>query len=62
VKNGQHDAEHTAGASQNHEENPYIKWSEVARQAIWQRAKDLELLDKLAAKSTLMKDVDELER
>lgn len=40
----------------------YIKWSEVARQAILQRAKDLELLDKLAAKSTLtMKDVEELD-
>lgn len=41
----------------------YIKWSEVARQAMWQRAKDLELLDKLAAKSTLtMKDVEELDK
>lgn len=40
----------------------YIKWSEVVRQAIWQRAKDLELLEKLAAKSTLtMKDVEELD-
>ena len=41
---------------------PYIKWSEVARHAIWQRAKDLELLDMLVAKSTLtMKDVEELD-
>ncbi len=41
----------------------YIKWSEVARQAMWQRAKDLELLDKLTAKSTLtMKDVEELDK
>ncbi len=40
----------------------YIKWSEVARQAMWQRAKDLELLDKLAARSTLtVKDVEELD-
>jgi hypothetical protein len=31
---------------------PYIKWSEVARQAIRQKAKDLELLDKLASKSS----------
>ncbi|NOZ77469.1 MAG: hypothetical protein GXO65_07445 [Euryarchaeota archaeon] len=40
----------------------YIKWSEVARQAIRERARDLELLDKLAAKSLLtMEDVEELD-
>lgn len=30
-----------------------IKWSEVARQAMWEKARKLELMDKLLAKSTL---------
>lgn len=30
-----------------------IKWSEVARQAMWEKAKKLELMDKLLAKSEL---------
>ena len=30
-----------------------IKWSEVAREAIWQKARKLELVDKLLAKSGL---------
>lgn len=30
-----------------------IKWSEVAREAIWQKARKLELMDKLLAKSGL---------
>ncbi len=31
----------------------HIKWSEIARQALWEHAKKLELMDKLLAKSTL---------
>lgn len=30
-----------------------VKWAEVARHAMWTKAKDIELLDKLTAKSTL---------
>jgi len=30
-----------------------IKWSEVARQAMWEKARKLELMDKLLSKSTL---------
>ena len=30
-----------------------VKWSEVAREAIWQKARKLELMDKLLAKSKL---------
>ncbi|MBS3149528.1 hypothetical protein J4455_02425 [Candidatus Woesearchaeota archaeon] len=33
-----------------------IKWSEVARQAIWEKARKLELMDKLLAKSTLTEE------
>ena len=33
-----------------------IKWSEVARQALWQHAKKLELLDKLLSKSKLSEE------
>lgn len=40
-----------------------IKWSEVARQAMWEKAKDLELLDRITSKSTLnMEDVMELDK
>ena len=40
-----------------------IKWSEVARQAMWEKARKLELMDKLLAKSTLTeKDALEIGR
>lgn len=45
---------------QKHKE---IKWSEVARQAMWEKARKLELMDKLLAKSKLTeKDVLEIGR
>lgn len=38
-----------------------IKWSEVARQAMWEHAKKLELMDKLVSKSKLTdKDAREI--
>lgn len=40
-----------------------IKWSEVARQAMWEKARKLELMDKLLAKSKLTeKDALEIGR
>ncbi|MBI2126083.1 MAG: hypothetical protein HYU02_02045 [Thaumarchaeota archaeon] len=33
--------------------HPEIKWSEVARQAIWEYARKLEMLDRIASKSEL---------
>lgn len=33
--------------------HPEIKWSEVARQAMWEYARKLELLDNIASKSRL---------
>ena len=33
-----------------------IKWSEIARQALWNHAKKLELMDKLLAKSKLTEE------
>ena len=33
-----------------------IKWSEVARQAMWEKARKLELMDKILAKSTLSEE------
>ena len=33
--------------------HPEIKWSEVARQAMWEYARKLELLDQIASKSKL---------
>ncbi len=33
-----------------------IKWSEVARQAMWEKARKLELMDKLLAKSALTEE------
>jgi hypothetical protein len=33
--------------------HPEIKWSEVARQAMWEYARKLELLDRMASKSKL---------
>ncbi len=45
---------------QKHKE---IKWSEVARQAMWEKARKLELMDKLLAKSKLTeKDALEIGR
>lgn len=39
------------------------KWSEVARQALWERARKLELMDKLLANSKLTeKDILEIGR
>ena len=35
------------------EKHKEVKWSEVARQAIWDHAKKMELMDKLASKSKL---------
>lgn len=35
---------------------PEIKWSEVARQAIWDKARKLDLMDKLLAKSKLTEE------
>lgn len=42
------------------EKHKEIKWSEVARQAIWQQARKLELMDKILAKSK-MTEQDALE-
>jgi len=40
-----------------------IKWAEVARKAIWEKAKRLELMEKLVAKSKLTEeDVMELDK
>jgi hypothetical protein len=40
-----------------------IKWSEVAREALWNQAKKLELMDKILSKSTLTeKDALEIGR
>ena len=33
-----------------------IKWSEVARQALWEQAKKLELMDKILSKSRLIEE------
>ncbi|HLC60669.1 MAG TPA: hypothetical protein VJJ52_04525 [Candidatus Nanoarchaeia archaeon] len=33
-----------------------IKWSEIARQALWEHARKLELMDKLLAKSKLTEE------
>ena len=39
-----------------------IKWSEIARRAMWLQAKKLRLMDKLARKSKLTEeDIDELD-
>lgn len=43
--------------------HPDIKWSVVAREALWDKAKVLELMDKLTAKSKLTeKDALEIGR
>ena len=38
------------------EKHSDIKWSEVARQAMWEKARKLELMDKLLAKSELTEE------
>lgn len=39
-----------------------IKWSEVARRALWQQARKLQVMDKLVSKSEFTeKDVEELD-
>ena len=43
--------------------HPEIKWSEVARQAMWEYARKLEMIDEVAKKSKLTeKDALELGR
>lgn len=43
--------------------HPEIKWSEIARKAMWEYARKLELMEKLTAESGLSeKDVLELDR
>ena len=43
------------------EKHKDIKWTEVARQAMWVKAKKLELIDKLLSKSELSeKDAEEI--
>ena len=40
-----------------------IKWSEIARRAMWDYARKIELLDSIASKSRLtQKDVNEINR
>ena len=40
-----------------------IKWSEVARRAMWDHAKKLELMDKILSESKMSeKDVEELDK
>lgn len=40
-----------------------IKWTEVARQAMWEKARKLEIMDKLLAKSELTeRDAEEMGR
>lgn len=38
------------------ERHKEVKWSEVARRALWEHARRLELMDKLLAKSELTDD------
>ena len=41
--------------------HPEIKWSEVARQAMWEYARRLELLDEIVSRSVMSeKDVREI--
>lgn len=43
------------------EKHKLIKWTKVARQALWEKAKKLELMDKLLAKSELTEqDAEEI--
>ncbi len=42
--------------------HPEVKWSEVVRRVLAEKIRDLELMDRIAAKSLLTaKDVDELD-
>jgi hypothetical protein len=38
----------------------HIKWSEIARQALWNEARKLELMNKILAKSKLTEDDAEI--
>ncbi len=38
------------------EKHREVKWSEIARRAMWEHAKKLELMDKLTAKSKLTEE------
>ena len=43
-------------------QHPEIRWSELVRQALTERVHDLELMDRIAAKSALVPDqVDEFD-
>jgi hypothetical protein len=43
------------------EKHKEIKWTEVARQAMWEKARKLELMDRLLAKSELTEqDAEEI--
>ena len=42
------------------EKHKEIKWTEVARQAMWEKARKLELIEKLLAKSELIEQDAEL--
>jgi len=43
--------------------HPEIKWSEIARKAMWEYARKLELMERVASKSRLSeKDVLELDK
>ena len=43
------------------EKHKEIKWTEVARQAMWEKARKLELMDKLLAKSEMTEqDAEEI--
>lgn len=45
------------------EKHREVKWSEIARRAMWEHAKKLEIMDKLTAKSKLTeKDAIEIGR
>jgi hypothetical protein len=45
------------------EKHKDIKWSEVARKAMWEKARKMELLDKLLEKSEITeKNIEELSR
>ena len=37
-------------------QHPEIKWSEVARQAMWEYAQKLKMMDEITSKSTLTKE------
>jgi hypothetical protein len=40
-----------------------VKWSEVARQAMWEKARKLDLMEKILAKSELKEsDIDALDK